>query len=160
MPVWDTVNDVHLTTELGGDYILDNPDDKPEIRFAEVLLVGAELHLNDNAALAQQYLDLVRNRAFAGSAPAVSVSKNAILEERRFELALEGHRYWDVIRTDMTTAKEILDWNESDEYFADAPYPVDFRPETRGFFEVPQRQIELSQETLVQNEGWPYEPED
>ncbi|MBN1950866.1 MAG: RagB/SusD family nutrient uptake outer membrane protein [Bacteroidales bacterium] len=159
VPIWDTATDAHSTTELGGNYIIDNPDDKPEIRFAEVLLTGAELHLDDNAALAQQYFDRVRNRAFAGSAPAKSVSYENILEERRLELAFEGLRYWDVIRQDMATADQILDWNESDEYFSLAPYPVNFRPETNGLFEVPISQIELSQGTLIQNTGWPYEVE-
>lgn len=157
VPVWDTVNNEHTTVALGGNYITDNPDDKPEIRFAEVLLIGAELHLADDMALAQQYFDKVRNRAFAGSAPAITVSKQAILEERRFELAFEGHRYWDVLRQGMDIANDIIDWDESDEYFDEAPYPVNFRPETMGLFEVPRSQIDLSQGTLIQNPGWPYE---
>lgn len=159
VPVWDTVNDEHTTTALGGNYMTDNPDDKPEIRFAEVLLIGAELHLSDNMALAQEYFDRVRDRAFGGSAPALSVSKENIIEERRLELAFEGHRYWDLIRQSMAIADEAIDWDESDEYFDEAPYPVNFRPETNGLFEIPVSQIELSQETLVQNPGWPYELE-
>jgi len=157
VPVWDTVNDVHTTTELGGNYMTDNPDDKPEIRFSEVLLTGAELHLDDNAGLAQQYFDRVRNRAYAGAAPAMTVSKAAIMEERRLEFAFEGHRYWDLLRQGMDVAEATIDWDESDEYFNEAPYPVNFRQETNGLFEVPQSQIDLSQGTLLQNPGWPYE---
>ncbi len=145
-----------LTQDLGGSSIWDNPDDYPVIRFSDVLLMGAELHLDDNLALAQEYFDRVRDRAFLDDQHRILLTNdqnglNTIWEERRFELALEGHRYWDLLRADglggnLSVANAAIDCSE--------PYPVDFRPETEGLFMIPEAQIDLSNGTLVQNPGW------
>lgn len=71
------------------------------IRYAEVLLNHAEAcyHLNDGGALTS--LNQVRTRPAVGL-PALSVSGenllNAIRQERKVELAYEGHYYWDMRR--------------------------------------------------------------
>src|SRR5699024_7024535 len=132
---------------LGGDEQLDGFDDYPVIRFSDVLLMGAELHLNGGTK-AQEYLDRVRDRAFGDATHRVPVSKEAIMHERRLELALEGHRYWDLIRQDMDTAKQAID-NDGEGYFE-----IIFRPETGGFFKIPETQVSLSGGAIKQNEGW------
>jgi hypothetical protein len=71
------------------------------IRYAEVLLTGAEAKAQlGNAAGALTLLNQVRTRA--GLAPSVAAGSallDAIAQERRVELALEGHRWFDLIRT-------------------------------------------------------------
>ncbi len=69
-------------------------------RYAETLLNAAELTLrtNGSATDAQKYFDEVRSRAFKGSAPALTVSLDNILLERRLEFVGEGHRFWDLVR--------------------------------------------------------------
>jgi hypothetical protein len=77
-----------------------NPCNMPIYRFADVKLMLAEAYLHaGQTGNAQTQLNDVRNRAFGGSAPAVTVSHDAIALERRRELAFEGHRWFDLLRT-------------------------------------------------------------
>ncbi|MDR3184793.1 MAG: RagB/SusD family nutrient uptake outer membrane protein, partial [Prevotellaceae bacterium] len=83
-----------------------NPCNMPIYRFADVKLMLAEAYLRaGETGKAQTQLDDVRNRAFApGTPPAVTVSEDAIAKERRVELAFEGHRWFDLLRTDKAQA--------------------------------------------------------
>ncbi len=65
------------------------------IRLADTYLMEAEA-LGGSGARAQALLDAVRARV---GLPSVPVSIAAILAERRLELAGEGHRWYDLIRT-------------------------------------------------------------
>ncbi|APD05967.1 hypothetical protein UJ101_00420 [Flavobacteriaceae bacterium UJ101] len=72
------------------------------IRYADVLLMAAEAYnrggLGDTKA--QEYLNLVRSRAgLTGITSTGGVLTTAIWEERRLELAFEGHRFFDLVRT-------------------------------------------------------------
>lgn len=71
------------------------------IRYAEVLLMNAEANNElENAAAALTSLNKVRKRA--GLADVTTTDKTTlranIWDERRFELAMENDRYFDVIR--------------------------------------------------------------
>ncbi len=118
------------------------------IRYADVLLMVAEaLNENDSPGQALIYLNEVRERAREGDSSILpdrtTTDKDSLREliyhERRVELALEGHRFWDLVRTDR--APEVLD--------------------SQGYVEgkhnllpIPQSEIDLSQGTLTQNEAW------
>lgn len=65
------------------------------IRLADTYLMEAEA-LGGQGSRAQALLDAVRNRVGLGSVP---VSLDAIFKERRIELAGEGHRWFDLVRT-------------------------------------------------------------
>lgn len=65
------------------------------IRLADTYLMEAEA-LGGTGARAQALLDAVRTRV---GLPSVPVSLNAIANERRLELACEGHRWFDLVRT-------------------------------------------------------------
>ena len=71
------------------------------------------------------------------------------MEERRLELALEGKRYFDLIRWSLERAKQAID-NSGD----GSQFDVTFRPETNGWFPIPQSQILLSNGAIEQNPGW------
>lgn len=123
------------------------------IRFADVLLMAAEANLLGGGALSpQDLLDRVRDRAFGDTAHRVPATLENILNERRLELAGEGHRYFDLVRTGK--AKEAFD-----AYNATKPAdfePVNYRTETNGLFPIPLIELELANalETWGQNPGY------
>ncbi|HEU4554552.1 MAG TPA: RagB/SusD family nutrient uptake outer membrane protein [Chitinophaga sp.] len=149
MPMMDS-----KAEDYSGDFQIDNFYDYVAIRFADVLLMGAELNLDGDLGKAQQYYDRVRDRAFLDqnhrrTLTPDAAGKKLIMDERRFELALEGHRYWDLLRQGIPTAKQAIDNSSSDPQFS-----VTFRPETKGLFQIPQQELNLSNGSLQQNPGW------
>ncbi len=118
------------------------------IRYADVLLMAAEaLNEIDNPAQALVYLNQVRARARQGNGTILpditETDKNAlrdiILHERRVELALEGHRFWDLVRTGR--AASVLG-------------PLGFVPGKHELLPIPETEIDLTQGLLTQNPGW------
>jgi len=65
------------------------------MRLADTYLMEAEA-LGGTGARAQALLDAVRARV---GLPSIPVSMDAIMQERRLELAGEGHRWYDLVRT-------------------------------------------------------------
>lgn len=82
----------------GGDPHLNFPNDYIEIRLADTYLMEAEALVRGGGdqATAQSYLDKVRARVGLASVPA---TLDNIYNERRLELATEGHRWYDLVRT-------------------------------------------------------------
>jgi hypothetical protein len=83
---------------VAGDGALNFPNDYIEIRLADTFLMEAEalVRAGGNAAKAQSYLDKVRARVGLASIP---VTLDNIYNERKMELATEGHRWFDLVRT-------------------------------------------------------------
>jgi hypothetical protein len=137
-----------LYNMVGTDYMRDNIEDLIVIRFSDVLLMAAEL----GAPGAQDYLDRVRTRVGLTSVP---LTLENIKKERRFELAFEGVRYYDLLRwkdENVITANqtEIPIFNRK----LSAKKSIVFRAETGGFLPIPQTQIDLSNGLVTQNPGW------
>jgi hypothetical protein len=85
-----------------GDANLTNPNNYRAIRFADVLLMAAEAHNRGGGTdgMAQMYLNRVRTRATLGDITTTgNTLTEAILNERRVELAGEGHHFFDLVRT-------------------------------------------------------------
>ena len=80
---------------LGGDQTLNFYQNTYIIRLADTYLLEAEA-LGGTGVRAQALLDAVRARVGLPSTP---VSLDAIALERRKELACEGHRWFDLVRT-------------------------------------------------------------
>ncbi|MFO8000152.1 MAG: RagB/SusD family nutrient uptake outer membrane protein [Marinilabilia sp.] len=134
---------------------LSHIDDLVYIRYADVLLMMSEL--TEDA----QYMNEVRDRV--GLDP-VSYSLENIQKERRYELAFEGVRWNDMRRWGDDYAKENLEdqvgvpiynfgSSATHEPLSDKGYSGRY-DETRGFFPIPQQQIELSEGTLEQVDGY------
>jgi len=88
-----------LTSDVstgGGASVLNYKQHTYMIRLADTYLLEAEA-LGGSGARAQALLDAVRDRV---GLPSVPVSLEAIWKERRLELAGEGHRWYDLVRTD------------------------------------------------------------
>ncbi|MBW6459095.1 MAG: RagB/SusD family nutrient uptake outer membrane protein [Bacteroidales bacterium] len=118
------------------------------IRYADVLLMAAEvLNENNKPGMSIFYLNMVRARAREGNnsiLPDIMITDQAllrdiILQERRYELAMEGHRYWDLVRTGK--APEVLG-------------PHGFVTGKHELLPIPQTEIDISQGTLSQNPNW------
>lgn len=90
---------------LGSDH------DWIEIRLADVILLYAEA-LNENGTSANTVLpllDSIRTRAgltsLTGTVSTQADVRQAIANERRLELAFEGHRWFDLVRTNTVDAE-------------------------------------------------------
>ena len=126
-----------------GDQNLTNPNNYRAIRYADVLLMAAEALNRGSIAddRAQNYLNLVRQRAFGDMDHNITSSGStlteAIYNERRVELVGEGHRFFDLVRTGRA-ASEI-------DGFMSGKHEV---------FPIPQIEIELTGNRWAQNTGY------
>jgi starch-binding outer membrane protein, SusD/RagB family len=112
------------------------------IRFADVLLMAAEAHnrkATPDVAKAQDYLNRVRRRAFGNNNNDITLTgqqlTQAIWDERRLEFAMEGHRFFDLVRTGQAAQKI--------QGFVTGKHEV---------FPIPQDEIDIS--GLTQNPGY------
>jgi len=134
---------------------LSHGDDLVFIRFADVLLMMSELTGD------AQYMNRVRARA--GLSP-VGYSLANIQKERRHELAFEGIRWNDMRRWGAAYAKAALEsqvgtpvYNFGKPEVFNGLNPKGYSArydETKGFFPIPQSQINLSNGLLEQVEGY------
>jgi hypothetical protein len=110
-------------------------------------MAAEALNKNGNTTDALQYLNEVRERARGGNAAILpditETNQNAlndiILHERRVELALEGHRFWDLVRTNK--AEAVLG-------------PLGFKKGKHELLPVPQTEMDLTGNAWQQNPMW------
>jgi hypothetical protein len=123
--------------------------------------MSAEAHAQSGGAKAADYLNEVRERAFGNSSKDYTAGEGALLDaiykERRIELSGEGHRFFDLVRTNK--AKSAFDtfnaWVATqDEEIGHMP--VDFTEEKNELFPIPLVELELANavERWGQNEGY------
>ncbi|GAA5221661.1 RagB/SusD family nutrient uptake outer membrane protein [Membranihabitans marinus] len=130
-------------------------DNWPVIRYADVILMYAEV-LNEISfeanGLAFDYLNMIRSRAGLPNKTANNTNidlsidsqaafREAIAHERRVELAFEGHRWFDLVRTqkmiDVMNPKTEV---EIQDYMSLLP--------------IPQSQIDINPGKITQNQGY------
>ena len=94
--------------ETAGSDPLNYANNYRSIRYADVLLMAAEAHAQSGGANAEDYLNQVRFRAYGDNSHDYSSAEGDLLEaiyaERRKELAGEGHRFFDLVRTNKAAA--------------------------------------------------------
>lgn len=137
----------------------DNRNDLILLRYADVLLMIDEL---------KQSVDGMNQlRARAGLAPYGSYTFERLQKERRYELCFEGQRFNDLRRWYPETAGQIISQNQvgafieyrgkkmAGGYAENKGNGMDKRyKETRGFWRIPNTQINLSEGVLTQTPGW------
>ncbi len=128
--------------ETSGQVELNYLNNFRTIRYAEVLLMAAEANnraSTPNDTKAQDYLNQVRHRAFGDDLHKITATgaalKQAIWDERRLELAMEGDRFFDLVRTGQAASKIS-----------------GFQTGKHEVFPVPQHEIDIS--GLTQNPGY------
>lgn len=118
------------------------------IRYSDVLLMAAEaFNQIGQTSKAVGYLNLVRKRARHGNEailPDVTSAdqnevRNSIYHERRVELAMESHRFFDLVRTGR--AASVLG-------------PLGFQPNKNERLPIPQIEIDITEGSINQNPGW------
>ena len=128
--------------ETSGQVELNYSNNFRTIRYADVLLMAAEaFNKSGNDLKAQTYLNLVRRRAFGDLLHDITATGtalyDAILAERRLELAMEGERFFDLVRTGKATT--VL-------------APLGFVAGKHELFPIPQHEIDVS--GLIQNPNY------
>lgn len=141
------------------------------IRLADVYLMAAEAALETDLNYALDRVNDVRLRAAKiphkevngkpaaaydvqpyPSFPDQDYAMKAIRFERRLELALEGHRFFDLVR--WNAAKEVLEsYSVFEGNYLDLNKGLDFK-EHNNYFPIPQEQVDRSGGSLKQNPGY------
>jgi len=148
---------------MAGDFQISQPIGYTLMRYADVLLMAAEL----GSPNAQSYLSQVHSRAYATQAedgtvstPKITVSPTQanIMEERRLEFAFEGIRYWDLLRQGVNVAAQAIVASGQKVLNGGQEATVSYKAENiiskRGFQQIPLTQIQRSNGVLKQNAGW------
>ena len=140
MTKWMDTYDAQFTQQVGNDF--------PLLRYADVVLMYAEaLGQQGNISGALTYLNKTRKRAGLTELTEVEVAdKKAFMQEladeRGREFALEGQRWFDLVRLDLAV-----------DFFKARGYSVDSH---NLLFPIPQDQIEIvnDKSILWQNPGF------
>ncbi|MGI0107310.1 RagB/SusD family nutrient uptake outer membrane protein [Salinimicrobium sp. WS361] len=143
-----------LAVELGGtNFMIGQFQDYFAIRYADVLLMAAEL----GSPNAQAYFDEVRQRAYQDDFTPLALTTERLQEERRLEFALEGLRYWDLLRRGVSEAAQEIAVSTTllnGGVEAQKTISASNIQTTEGLQQIPNNQITLSDGVLVQNPGW------
>lgn len=114
------------------------PINEIEIRLADTYLMQAEalLRSGGSATRAKELLDAVRARVGLAS---VAATLDNIYAERRLELATEGHRFFDLVRTGKAVA--VLG-------------PLGYKAGKSEYLPIPQTEIDVTKDVIKQNPGY------
>jgi starch-binding outer membrane protein, SusD/RagB family len=138
------------------------------IRYADVLLWAAEAAFNLGSGYfpkALNYVNMIRTRArISGTSGQpinlTAITMNAIIHERRVELGLEGHRFFDLQRYFKAEYLNLADIIHN----SGKPNKDSFRIDKNLLFPIPMNAIYNSGGILTQNPGYgsdlPYSKED
>ncbi|MCO6175792.1 RagB/SusD family nutrient uptake outer membrane protein [Flavobacterium sp. NRK F10] len=117
------------------------------LRYADVLLMYAEA-LNElgQSSAAVDYINVVRSRARGGNSsvlPDISATdqtavRDAIKQERRVEFAMEGERFYDLVR-----------WGDAQTVLGSLGYQA-----KNQYYPIPQSAIDQSGGVLIQNPNY------
>jgi hypothetical protein len=138
---------------LNSDFQISQFQDYVVIRYADVLLMAAEL----GSSNAQNYFDQVRQRAYGANFSSLPVTEENILNERRLEFAFEGIRYWDLLRQGVdVAANAIAETTQVLNGGVEAVKTITAAKiqATKGLQQIPNTQVSLSNGVLKQNAGW------
>lgn len=126
-----------------------NVDHIPVVRLAEMYLIRAEANFENSSSVGNSPLadiNVIRNRAglanFVGT-----LTVNDILDERRLELAFEGHRFFDLKRR----GSDIFKGNpNTTDCTAECVIPTE---DFRVVNDIDQSELDVN-ENLIQNPGY------
>lgn len=116
------------------------------IRLSELYLIASEAALRGGTAAgtksADYYYNELRAHRIAGYTPSAGVTLDNILDERRIEFFCENHRLFDLVR------------NKRDIHTTTVEGGVLKYDDYRVIMAIPEREINISKGTMVQNPNW------
>lgn len=132
------------------------PLNNRQIRYADVLLMYAEAALGaGDEATARTYINMVRTRVGLSE---ITLADNAALRhERRVELAMEGHRWFDLVRWEGVAGnglKAHMDAYKLTESAEAQSHIQEFVAGKHEIFPIPQEEIQLNPTEMKQNNGY------
>lgn len=144
--------DKHMVDKLdsGCDYII--------YRYADILLMYAEAQNELNRPdEALKYLKLIRNRAGLETDDNIGNSQSAMRlaleKERRIELNNEGHRWFDLLRTDRLISVMNAHFQDPNLNYEEIGINSSIE-EYEQIFPIPFFEVNLNPEKLIQNPGY------
>lgn len=141
MTKWYDTYDATYTTQVGNDF--------PHLRYADVVLMYAEALAESGGSLGDALMWLNKTRTRAGldelttdEVKSLAEFRSELAAERGREFALEGHRWFDLVRLGLAV-----------DYFRGLGYTLDSH---NLIFPIPQSQIEIvnNPSILWQNPGF------
>ena len=131
------------------------PLNNRQIRYADVLLMYAEACLGaGKTATAKEYINKVRARVGLGEVEATDAT---LRHERRCELAMEGHRWFDLVRwqgVDGKGLKAHMDAYKLTETEDAQHHMQEFIAGKHEIFPIPQEERQLNPTHMEQNPGY------
>lgn len=132
------------------------PLNNRQIRYADVLLMYAEAALGaGDEAIARTYINMVRTRV--GLTEIAQADNAALRHERRVELAMEGHRWFDLVRWEGVAGnglKAHMDAYKATETQEAQSHIQEFVAGKHEIFPIPQEEIQLNPTPMAQNPGY------
>ena len=132
------------------------PLNNRQIRYADVLLMYAEACLGaGDEATARAYINKVRQRV--GLADVATADNATLRHERRVELAMEGHRWFDLVRWEGVAGnglKAHMDAYKATETQEAQSHIQEFVAGKHEIFPIPQEEIQLNPTEMKQNNGY------
>lgn len=125
------------------------PINNKQIRYADCLLMYAEACLESGVdlGLGEAALNRVRNRSGLDPVP---LTREALRHERRVELAMEGHRWFDLCRWGV--AKQTMDAYKASESAEARAEMAEFVAGKHELMPIPAEEVRLG--GLTQNPGY------
>ncbi len=156
----NTCNPLPIIWETPGDAMTGQWQDVIILRYADVLLMAAEL----GSSNAQNYFNQVHRRAYTeddGSINAgyreLNASQANIMNERKLEFAFEGIRYYDLLRQGIDVAANAIGGTvtvQTGGVTTTTTVKAENIRAKNGLCQIPNNQITLSNGVLKQNAGW------
>ncbi len=143
------------------------------IRLADVYLMAAECAIETNdLGSARTWVNAVRARAATlppvtvngtpaaaykvgqyASFPSADYARNAVRFERRLELAMEGHRFFDLVRWGIAK-KTIESYSSFEGTYLINNKGITFDESKNTYYPIPQTELDKSNGALKQNNGY------